>query len=85
MCHTIRFEVELLRPVNAGRATSQRSVRIKQFSKVRARVRPDIAETLTGPREMAEVDLEDGSTLLEVPMGYFEFLDDPEELSTAPR
>jgi hypothetical protein len=78
MWHTIRFEVEFLRPVKVGRRISGRSFRVKQFSKLRARVRPYIAETLTGPREMAEVDLEDGSTLLDVPMGYFEFLDDPD-------
>jgi hypothetical protein len=74
--HTLRFDVEAVLDLSTGNRHRLERLRIPQFSKLRGRVRPYIEEGLAGPREMAEIELEDGTTLLGVSMGYFEFLDE---------
>jgi hypothetical protein len=74
--HTLRFDVETVLDLSLGNRHRLERLRIPQFSKLRGRVRPYIEEGLSGPREMAEIELEDGTTLLGVSMGYFEFMDE---------
>ena len=76
MWHTIRFDVETLLDQSVGQRKRRERLRIPQFSKWRGLVHPYIEEGLAGPREMAEIELEDGTILLGVSMGYFEFLDE---------
>jgi hypothetical protein len=78
--HTLRFDVETFVDTFLDQPVDQRErpdrLRIPQFSRLRGLVHPYIEEGLAGPREMAEIELEDGTILLGVSMSYFEFLDE---------
>jgi hypothetical protein len=75
MYHTIQFAVEF----TADRETSPKQplerLLILKGSHLRAQVKPYVEEATSGPVEVADLYLEDGSAIRVVPYAYFAFVD----------
>jgi hypothetical protein len=75
MLHTIEFRWVVLAEVDRADYAYPQRVVIKEGTRLRAEIKPYVAESDDGPVEVANLSLEDGSALRAVRFAAFRFLD----------
>jgi hypothetical protein len=75
MYHTIQFAVEFTVDREISRKQPLERLLIVKGTCMRAQVKPYVEEATSGPVEVADLFLEDGSTIRVVPYAYFSFVD----------
>lgn len=75
MYHEIQFRTKVVVDVRVpGRSRLERLV-VQDGTTIRAEIQPFVEESADGPVESANLYLEDGTTLLGIPMAWFQFPD----------
>jgi hypothetical protein len=72
--HTIEFGVEFVIDLEVSRKQPLERVRLRKGDRLRAQVKPYVAETAEGPVEVADLFFEDGTATRSVPFAYFAFV-----------
>ncbi|MBY0526696.1 MAG: hypothetical protein K2R98_25085 [Gemmataceae bacterium] len=75
MFHSLEFTVGCRIDIEVTNKDRLERVQIQAGTRVRAQLRPYVAETTNGPVEVADLFLDDGSTVRHVPFAYFAFVD----------
>lgn len=75
MYHTIEFTADMVADLIVSRKHALERVRIRRGDRIRAQIRPYVAETEGGPVEVADLFLEDGTATRGIPYGAFTFVD----------
>ncbi len=76
MYHTSEFTVDLTADLEISPKQPLERILIERGTRVRAQLKPYVAEAQSGPVEVADLFFEDGSTTRMVPFAWFAFLDD---------
>ncbi len=74
MYHTIEFGAEFVGDLEVSPKQPLERVRLRKGQRLRAQVRPYVAETAEGPVEVADLFFEDGTATRRVPFAYFAFV-----------
>ncbi len=75
MYHTIQFNVAFLANLEVSPKQPLERVRIRMGDRLQAQIRPYVVDTGDGPREVADLYFEDGTTARKVPFAFFAFVD----------
>ena len=75
MYHTIEFAADLWVDLERNHTQPLERLRVQKGTKHRVRVRPFVVETRTGPIEVADLCLENGATIRDVPFAAFRFVE----------
>jgi hypothetical protein len=75
MFHFIEFTVDYLGDLGYSRSDRLEQVEITKGTQLLVQLRPYVVDSLCGPVEMADLFLEDGTTLCEVPFKHFVFVE----------
>ncbi len=74
MYHLIEFAVDLTVDLEVSRKDPLERLRITRGMRLRAQIRPYVAETADGPVEVADLFFEDGTTARQVRFSSFSFV-----------
>ena len=74
MYHTIAFAVDFIANLEVSRKQPLERVRLRKGDRLRAQVKPYVAETAEGPVEVADLFFEDGTATRAVPFACFAFV-----------
>ena len=75
MYHTIAFTADLVVDLEVSPQQWLERTLIRRGTKVKAQIRPHVAETHEGPVEVADLFFEDGTTTRNVRFESFSFVD----------
>jgi hypothetical protein len=75
MYHTIQFAAEFVADLEETPKPPLERVVIRKGDRLKAQVRPYVADTKKGPTEVADLFFEDGTVARRVPFRYFAFVD----------
>ena len=75
MYHTIAFTADLTVDLEISPQHWLERTLIRRGTRLKAQIRPHIAETAEGPVEVADLFFEDGTTTRNVPFESFSFVD----------
>ncbi len=75
MYHTIEFGVEFQADLEVSPKQPLERVRLRKGDRLRAQVKPYVAETAGGPVEVADLFFEDGTATRRVPFANFAFVE----------
>ena len=73
MYHAIQFTAQCLADVETGRRQPLERVLIPAGTQLRAQLKPYVVETQYGPVEVADLFLEDDTTVRAIPFACFAF------------
>jgi hypothetical protein len=76
MYHAIEFRVEFTVDLEISPKSPLERLLFGKGARVRAQIKPYVAETLDGPVEVADLFFEDGTATRSVPFAYFSFVDE---------
>jgi hypothetical protein len=72
--HTIQFAVDFWADLEVSPKQPLERVRLRKGQRLRAQVKPYVAEAAKGPVEVADLFFEDGTATRKVPFAYFAFV-----------
>jgi len=75
MYHTIEFQVELTIDLEISPKHPLERLLVRRGVQVRTQIKPYVTETEDGPREVADLFFENGTTTRGVPFAYFSFVE----------
>jgi hypothetical protein len=75
MYHSIEFVAEFTLDLEISPKHPLERLLIQKGTRLRAQVKPHVAETATGPVEVADLFFEDGTVTRRVPFAWFSFVE----------
>lgn len=75
MYHTIQFKTHMTLDLEVSANRRLEKLRIRKGTRIETQLKPYVVEAPTGPREVADLFLADGTTARSVPFEVFEFLE----------
>ena len=75
MYHTIEFGTEILADLERSSKHPLERIRIRKSTRLKAQIKPYVAEGKKGPVEVADLFFEDGSVTRMVPFRFFSLVD----------
>jgi hypothetical protein len=75
MYHTVQFFIDIVADVEVSAQRPLERVLIRKGTRLRAQLKPYVAETIHGPVEVADLYFEDGTCTRTVPYAYLAFVD----------
>jgi hypothetical protein len=75
MYHTIEFATEVLADLETSPKEPLRRIRFRKSTRLKAQLKPYVAEGKRGPVEVADLFFDDGTVTRMVPFRYFSLID----------
>ena len=75
MYHTIEFATEIFADLETSPNRPLERLRIRKGRRLKAQIKPYIAEGKRGPIEVADLFFEDGTATRTIPFAFFSFVD----------